>query len=144
VGPLGFITGAIIFNTYNYYTPSIKAALLTIAVKTVTSSLLPASTQSVVTINKDYIVSLQEKINAMVDLSVYPNPVSNFINFSTDNLSQKNILVYDITGKLVDKQNFNSGKLKLDVSSYNNGFYLYSILNNNGEVLKTNKFVVNH
>jgi hypothetical protein len=144
VGPLGFITGSIIFNTYNYYTPSIKAALLTIAVKTVTSSLLPASTQSIVTINKDYITSLQEKTNVLVDLSIYPNPAPNYLNFSTDNLSQKNILIYDITGKLVDKQNFNSGKLKLDVSSYNNGFYLYSILNTAGEVLKTNKFVVNH
>jgi hypothetical protein len=143
LGALG-LTGTILFNTYNYYTPSIKAPLLTISNRTLTSVALPTSTQSLVTINRDYVTAMQEKTNALLDLSVYPNPVSNYINFSTDNLSQKNILVYDITGKLVDKQNFNSGKLKLDVSSYNNGFYLYSILNNNGEVLKTNKFVVNH
>lgn len=76
-----------------------------------------------------------------VKVSVYPNPVQNQLTFelSTSNYS---VRIIDITGKTVSNNISTSNRLKVNTSTLNNGIYFYSILNDNGNVITTNKFVV--
>lgn len=142
------VSGKVIQTQYDYYTPSAKAPLLTIATTSFTSSFSPGSTTTgtTTTIDKSYLGTMtgiavhQGQLN---DLLVYPNPANSVVNFSTENKTVKEIRVYDITGKLVEKQNFGEGNLKLDVSDYNKGLYIYSLLNTGGETLKTGKLTIN-
>ena len=81
-----------------------------------------------------------EEIND-IKVSVYPNPVQNQINFelSTSNYA---VRIIDITGKTISHTSSTANKLKVNTSSLNNGIYFYTILNDNGNVITTNKFIV--
>jgi hypothetical protein len=145
------VTGDIILKSYNYYQAGIKAPLMTISQKVITIVFPPTTlTETVVAINKAYLappastLSVNEPGKQAIDLSVYPNPSSASVYFVTENQSPKDVMVFDVTGKLVEKQSFVNGKLKLDVSGYNNGLYIYSVVNNNGETLKSGKVAVSH
>lgn len=83
--------------------------------------------------------SIEEINNYKV--SVYPNPVQNQLNFelSTSNYS---VRIIDITGKTISNTTSIANKLKVNTSSLNNGIYFYTILNDNGNVITTNKFIV--
>ncbi|MGE0561642.1 MAG: T9SS type A sorting domain-containing protein [Flavobacteriales bacterium] len=76
-----------------------------------------------------------------VKVSVYPNPVQNQLNFelSTSNYS---VRIIDITGKTISNTTSIANKLKVNTSSLNNGIYFYTILNDNGNIITTNKFIV--
>jgi hypothetical protein len=52
--------------------------------------------------------------------------------------------IYDLTGKLMETQSFTDGKVKVDVSKFNTGLYLYSVTDNNKNTLKSGKFNVAH
>jgi hypothetical protein len=54
------------------------------------------------------------------------------------------IYLIDVTGKLVEKQNLTDGKLKLDVSNYTTGLYMYSVIGNANQTLKSGKITVSH
>jgi len=74
-------------------------------------------------------------------ISVYPNPANETINFSTNNLIENGKLtVYDITGKQVSKADFVNAT-QLDVSEFNTGMYFYRMTD--GSKTFTGKFVVN-
>ncbi len=145
------VAGDIILKTYHYFMPGIKAPLLTISQKTITTAFPPSTTtESVITVNKDYMappvntVSVNENRKPVLEMSIFPNPSSSSVNFTTESQLVKDLLIYDVTGKLVEKQSFIAGKLKVDVSGYNNGLYLYSVVNAGGEMLKSGKIAVNH
>ncbi|MCB9174852.1 MAG: T9SS type A sorting domain-containing protein [Flavobacteriales bacterium] len=88
-------------------------------------------------------VSVATSIDEINDIkvSVYPNPVQNQINFelSTSNYA---VRIIDITGKTISNTTSIANKLKVNTSSLNNGIYFYTILNDNGNVITTNKFIV--
>jgi hypothetical protein len=143
-----FSSGTIIKLNYDFYTPSVKAPLLSIAMFSLTAPpiITNPSTQTVVTVNKDYLmptVSIEKNKTAEVELSVFPNPSSSLINFVTADKSVKEVRIFDLTGKLVETKTLAEGGLKLDVSAYNKGVYLYSLLNQSGETVKTGKLTVN-
>lgn len=146
------LSGVVTIKNYNYYSAGVKAPLLTIATKTVTNNLTPPSTQSMITVNKDYIAPPtntataigENKIAAKTDVLVFPNPAVNTVNFIADSQVASDMFVYDVTGKMIEKQTFIAGKLKLDVSTYNNGLYIYSILSDKGQIVKTGKLAVSH
>jgi len=146
----GFLTGVINIKMFNYYAFGVKAPILTITNETVVA-LGTASTQSLVTINKNYLTpptntatSIGEARNTSFEISIFPNPSSVALSFVTENQTAKQLSLYDITGKFIATQSFYNGKIKLDVSDYNNGLYVYNILNEKGVILKTGKVTVNH
>jgi hypothetical protein len=53
-------------------------------------------------------------------------------------------MVYDVTGNLIGSQDFNEGKLKLDVSNFSTGLYMYSIIGAENKSLKSGKISVCH
>lgn len=141
------VSGVVTQKSYDYYMQGIKPSLLTINTTTITSSLTSPSTQTLVTVNKDYLTLGPStgiaKQNVAAGISVYPNPASAVVNFSTEQKEIKTVQIFDITGKLVEKQTLVDGSLKLDVSDYTKGLYLYSLLNQSDEVVKVGKLTVN-
>jgi hypothetical protein len=64
-------------------------------------------------------------------IGVYPNPSSDFINISNDNLSIKNVQIYNVIGKKVADVNVqNNETIKIDISNFSIGIYLVSTDNN--------------
>ena len=72
----------------------------------------------------------------------YPNPASSIVTIKLDKAySNLSLTVMDMLGKKIETKNISGVRTELDVSTYKNGVYFYSIIGNNG-VLVTRKFVV--
>jgi len=76
--------------------------------------------------------------NAMLNLSMYPNPASNNLNISASSIIQ-NAEIYNVLGKRVLSLNINKNSESIDVSTLASGIYLikYSIDN----AIGTAKFI---
>jgi Secretion system C-terminal sorting domain len=76
-------------------------------------------------------------------LQIYPNPIrnTNMLNMKFDlNMSAK-INVYNLTGKLVLRDQINNSKFKeINISSLANGFYLLRLETDNASITK--KFII--
>jgi hypothetical protein len=76
-----------------------------------------------------------------VNVSVYPNPVRDAINFKLD-VTGYNVSIVDVTGKSVKSASTLNNKLSVETSNLNNGIYFYSITGFDGQLISTNKFIV--
>ncbi|MHC0445502.1 DUF5074 domain-containing protein [Flavobacterium sp. 3-218] len=72
-----------------------------------------------------------------VQLSIYPNPVSNYLNISTED-EIKNVVIYDVTGRTISTRLNNS---QIDVSNFAKGFYIINIVTD--KATYTQKFIKN-
>ena len=83
---------------------------------------------------------------AAINLSatVYPNPSSDFVMLSIDNMKllDMSYAVYDFEGKLLGKQTITEDITKINLITFNKGIYLIKISEKNNEV-KTFKIVKN-
>jgi hypothetical protein len=143
-----FANATVTQHTYDWYTTGIKAPVFTILTSTANVG-GNSTTQTVVTRNKDLTANTNTLVTGIAEntaqnsfFTVYPNPSSSYVNFATNHPDAATVSVFDMTGKLVEKQNLNDGKSKLDVSSYNKGLYLYSVTNKEGKALKSGKITV--
>ncbi|MCC6369391.1 MAG: T9SS type A sorting domain-containing protein [Bacteroidia bacterium] len=137
---------------YNYYVIGIKAPVLTISTSTaVVASLLGPSTTTQTAVSRLKNPTLTNPSTGIdnngsnaesLSLSVFPNPSSSTINFSTTTRVSGSVCVYDLTGKLVEKTNFTEGKARVDVSSFQKGLYIYCIIAEDGKKLKSGKITV--
>lgn len=75
---------------------------------------------------------------------VYPNPSSSVTEFdvTTDNASE--VIVYDMTGREVTRENFNGRAARVQSAELANGSYTYSIISFEGEVMSRGQFGVAH
>jgi hypothetical protein len=152
------IPATVLQVSYDYYSIGIRNPIFSIATASATI-LGNTSTQTLVTRDKNATaatativtppptptyVTVYENQAAALSLNVYPNPSSSSVNFTTDSPNAAQVVVYDITGKLVDKFTFVDGKVKMDVNDLNTGLYLYTVTGNDGRTLKTGKVTVNH
>lgn len=80
-----------------------------------------------------------DELNAS-NVAVYPNPANDQITFQLENNGFE-VIVADITGKIVATANTVADKLTLSLDNLNNGIYFYTIKNKD-VVIATNKFVV--
>ncbi len=83
---------------------------------------------------------VEEGINS---LKVYPNPLisGDYVNLNFGQNISADILVYDLTGKLVMKENISSSSTKsLNISTVNNGIYMLLIEAENSATSR--KFVI--
>jgi hypothetical protein len=129
--------------TYEYYEIGVKPPLFSITTGSATA-LGTTTTQKYVARNKDAgtPASINEQNGEKFLFNVYPNPSSSFINFVTNNPEAKYVSIYDITGKLVDKQMLTGGEVKVNVSAHNKGIYLYTISSEENRTLKSGKITV--
>ena len=77
-------------------------------------------------------------------ISTFPNPCSNQITFmlTSNNTQAKNIIVYDIAGRQLDKVEMKNNNTVLNTSTYASGMYVYTIADNNGNIIDHGKFMV--
>ena len=72
---------------------------------------------------------------SLLNLSLYPNPASNIINLSIENLSnvELKIELYDVIGRLNKTVNtiFENNKASLDISKLTRGIYIVKVTNGN-------------
>ncbi len=78
------------------------------------------------------------EINKGQKLSVYPNPVNDIIYFDVANNEKSNIVISDLSGKIVLDINTNNNKI--DISHLQGGVYVLKI--SNSDFAKTTKIIV--
>ena len=76
-----------------------------------------------------------------LELSVGPNPTSSTIIIKNPMLSKASISVYDVTGRKVLTQSVFNLVNTLDITAFPEGMYIYSIIDENSTILKTNKLI---
>jgi len=88
-------------------------------------------------------VTLPTGVNELsgVNVTVYPNPVKNSINFKLD-INAFNVEIMDVTGKAVKTATSLNNKLSVETSNLNNGIYFYTVSDTEGNLVSTNKFIV--
>ncbi|PHS68337.1 MAG: sporulation protein SpoOM [Flavobacterium sp.] len=68
------------------------------------------------------------------NITIYPNPTSNFITISTKENTISAIEIYNVLGKEILKVNTtNSNQLKIDLSDLSSGIYLIKIIDSSGK-----------
>jgi hypothetical protein len=91
--------------------------------------------------NKQAIYSSQMLSNieySTFDFSIYPNPASEFINFSFNNQSFENaqIEIYDNLGRLCKTKILKSNQEKIDIQNLTSGIYLIKLETKTGIIIK--------
>jgi hypothetical protein len=88
------------------------------------------------------VAAVTEQSVSVSTVSLSPNPAKTEVTIKTDLTNNNTIKILDITGKLIVEKSFNTSQITLPVSAFNNGIYFYNILDVNGNLLHSNKFVV--
>jgi hypothetical protein len=151
----GFFNGNVRTESYDYYAIDLsRVPLLSISTSTVyhiQEFVLPLGSPAdttndvfkFITILKDYeIVGINEAHKAKIQLSVFPNPATNLINFTTTSPEATKVIAYDVTGKIIGTELMESGKTKMNTSNIAPGVYIYNVLDKYNQVLKSGKFNV--
>ena len=133
--------------TYNYYSIGTKAPLYTISTATFASIFGAPSTQILVTRNAAAVatpsdVSVKETALSEAKVVAYPNPATNIVNFVSGFNNSNYVSLFDVTGKEIERVYFNDSKIKLDVSKYARGLYMYKAVNSNDKTIATGKITV--
>lgn len=141
---LSFGVGSLNTITDDYYSTSAsKAPIFSIQSSTIASTIGGTSTQTITTIQTNYdIVGINSISKPEIELSVYPNPTSSFINFSTVSTEATKVIAYDMTGKVVATEVIEMGKAKMNTSNLASGAYMYQVTDKENQILTTGKFNV--
>ena len=76
------------------------------------------------------------------EVRVYPNPARNMVNFAFENNNMATeVKVFNMTGQLISSVQV-STITTVDLSNADSGMYIYQIVGNNNEIIKTDKFQV--
>ncbi|MCX6310947.1 MAG: T9SS type A sorting domain-containing protein [Bacteroidetes bacterium] len=75
-------------------------------------------------------------------VDVYPNPSSTITNFDVVSDNAFEVVVYDMTGREVNRLRINNKNAKLNSYTMAKGVYTYSIITKDNEVLTRGKFAV--
>jgi len=86
-------------------------------------------------------VSTGEINGQAVEVKIYPNPATSYVNFKT-NVDASKINVMDVTGRLMGTYDLIDNKVNISTENYASGIYFYQILNNNNEIINRDKFEV--
>lgn len=80
--------------------------------------------------------------NTKYVFSVYPNPATDELFIKNPLAQTATMQVYDVTGKKVTQLNIGLNTTRTNISTYSPGVYLYTLTDNNSEILHTGKFAV--
>jgi hypothetical protein len=126
------LTGANTTNALIYVDIEVQGALLNSDIDSISALLNGTNVQYVTSVNT--VVSNSEIIQEK-QISLYPNPSSDMLTITLNNLKQDRVKVFNSVGQLVIDEQINHNMV-LDVSSFKPG--VYSVFTSRG----TKKFVV--
>ena len=70
--------------------------------------------------------------------NIFPNPATNIVNITNnENMSVKQVEIYDLAGKLINTQNFNNEtEIQLNIEALTSGTYMLHLHTNEGTAIK--------
>jgi hypothetical protein len=68
--------------------------------------------------------------NQLKSISIYPNPTTEILYINSTSIGEKDVKIYDNTGRLIIKTNFSNSQLQINVSSLLSGIYHIKIQEN--------------
>jgi len=74
-----------------------------------------------------------------LDIKIYPNPATDFINFDNETGKVKRVIIYSLVGRKVKEFEANIGKNTYDVTELSNGMYLIQLTGAKNKVIKTQR-----
>lgn len=94
----------------------------------------------------EFLVEIDGELLKVTELAsetkIYPNPANSSVRIEADN-SIESVRVYDMMGSLVESLSANGRALNVDLSSYSNGVYFFSVRESDGSITNQ-RVVVNH
>ena len=88
------------------------------------------------------VVSVYEKPETKINISVYPNPVVDFLNISIENSKEEfEISIFDVAGKNLISKKVSEATSTFDIKNFAESNYFLKISNQQGEEIKTYKIV---
>ncbi len=77
-----------------------------------------------------------------LQISIYPNPTTSFINLNIENHSMENILyqLFDINGKQIQMQSISSTETQISMEHLASAIYLLNVIQNN-KIIKSFKII---
>ncbi len=134
-------TGATSYTWNTASTSSVIAVSPTVTTTYTVTGMTGVCTNSMtITQNVSVCTGINEALANLI--SVYPNPNNGVLNITLTNELSKNssLEVYDALGKLVIKQVLANELNTINISNFENGIYLYKVLNNTN-IVKVGKLV---
>ncbi|QGY45031.1 T9SS type A sorting domain-containing protein [Maribellus comscasis] len=90
--------------------------------------------------SKLIITAVEELIESINQVNVFPNPTAQFAIIKFDQLPEKNIYhLFDINGKLLSSKEIKSTETQIDLTPYANGSYLLKIIQEDNLPIQTFK-----
>ncbi len=91
-----------------------------------------------------FVVSGIEEKGIELTMSVYPNPTADFVFLNIENFWGQSMTfgLYDLQGKLIEKQKINRSQTSIPMVELANAIYFIKVFNNSNE-LKTFKIIKN-
>ena len=81
-------------------------------------------------------------LNSDLDISVFPNPVADYLNISFENHATGRILIKDVIGRQVALEEIEEVQsLRYDMTAWPEGSYTITLLNHSGERLSTENVI---
>ena len=92
----------------------------------------------------DIITSVEEFTEQGININIYPNPTTNFVELKTGSPEIENMQysVTDINGKILQNEEVTNETEQLNFSNYSNGVYFLTITQEN-QVIKSFKIIKN-
>ena len=88
------------------------------------------------------IVGVEEIKSDIAELTVYPNPATNSITFNTGIYQDFKLKIFNAIGQTVLQKQLAAYNTTLNIQSFRQGMYYYTLINNKGKVI-SGKFVKN-
>lgn len=118
-------------SNYTIYSASINNGMLYVNLEDRTIVCQLTALNEAITNTDDYVNMV----------SIYPNPTTDYINIQNTDVIQ-NVMVYDLSGKIIMNQNINTNQTTLSVSDLKNGVYVMMVYTNGTKPYIT-KFIKN-
>lgn len=137
-----FVTFGLDTSLYNYTIPSTISPAYPLSVYFVYSDFIsmPASDDTCV-LSYNFISSTLNN-SSEIDFQLFPNPTNEFITFNINSNSNYQIHLYDIFGKKIYSEQFNSKEVVLDLKRLTSkGIYFAKVLDNKGGIVATRKII---
>ncbi len=76
------------------------------------------------------------------NITVYPNPASNYIYIQTTQRNSNNIFIYDMSGRIITSKVMKNNTEAFDISALSKGLYILQVTNTEGASIYNQKIIV--
>jgi len=77
--------------------------------------------------------------NVENNITIYPNPTNGIVNIKSVSALKNNVIITDITGKIIHNENYTDKIISINISNSPTGIYIIRI--SDGKTINTSKIV---